>query len=502
MSRFGNRQVWLEWAIPVALGTLAATLLFHNLGAGSLLNSDDPIYAGIARDAYRSGEFLDFSYQGSVVFEKPPLFFWMLSASYAMLGTNDLAARVPDAACSLGLLVLLFFLVRGRRKGLGFGGLLGGTTTVLFLLSSGQYYLNSRRVMTDLPFWLFTFLFLLLFVRDRTVRGRVLAGVALGLAVMVKGPAVAVPVAAVALYFVFSGEVRRWRAVDWLAFVLPVALVAGWWHVYQLANHGADFLGTYLGYHAMERITSSLVTETGPLFYVQRLFELEGPLMGGLVLLGVVLAALRAVRSKDPADKVLALFLALYLPLIVLMKTRLEHYLLPVVIVSILSLGRTVAALGERLKDGWPQGAAAAVVATLAVVMFMKNNTFNLASSDYSPSTRELAVAAGEVERPLVTFNVYAPAAGWYADRKVQVWSTDERLCGHLQSIDMLKRSGFVWCADGKEVAQALAARRPVVLCRRASVPELELYLGPRGTGAAKRREAGNMVGLFPQSGK
>ena len=502
MSGYDNRQVWVARAIPVVLGALAAVLLLHNLDTGSLLNSDDPIYADIARDAYRSGEFLDFSYQGSVVFEKPPLFFWMLSASYALLGTNDLAARLPDAVCSLGLLALVFFLVRGRREGLRFGGLLGGTATVLFLLSSGQYYFNSRRVMTDLPFWLFVFLFLLLFARDKTVRGKILAGSALGLAVMVKGPAVAVPVLAAALYFVFSGEVRRWRVGDWLAFVLPVLLVAGWWHGYQLAVHGTDFLGTYLGYHAMARITSSLVTETGPLFYVERLFALEGPLLGGFVLLGIALTLVRALRSRDPAETVLAIFLALYIPLIVLMKTRLEHYLLPVVIVSMVSLGRTVAALGERLRDGWPQGLVAAVVAILAVAMFLGNNTFHLASSDYSHSTRELATAAGEVDRPLVTFNVYAPAAGWYADRKVQTWSTDERLCGHLQSIDMLKRSGFVWCADGGEVVQGLAARRPVVLCRRASFPELEGYLKLGGMKGARRRDAGNMVGLFPDGSR
>ncbi len=501
MARYDNKQLWAARAIPVVLGGLAAVLLCHNLDAGSLLNSDDPIYAGIARDAYRSGEFLDFSYQGSLVFEKPPLFFWMLSASYSLLGVNDLAARFPDAVCSFGLLALLFVLVRGKREGLRFGGLLGGTATVLFLLASGQFYFNSRRVMTDLPFWLFVFLFLLLFARDKTVRGRILAGLALGLAVMVKGPAVAVPVAAAFLYFVFSGDIRRWRVGDWLAFVLPALLVAGWWHGYQIAVHGTDFLGTYLGYHAVARITSSLVTETGPLFYLERLFDLEGPLLGGIVLLGLILAPLRAVRSRDPAELVLTIFLALYIPLIVLMKTRLEHYLLPVVIVAIVFLGRTVAAFGERLRDGWPQAVGAAVVSILAVAIFLGNNSFHLASSDYSHSTRELATAAGKVDRPLVTFNVYAPAAGWYADRKVQTWSTDERLCGHLESIDMLRRSGFVWCADGAEVVRGLSTSRPVVLCRRASYPELEGYVRQGEMGVARRREVGNLVALFPDGG-
>lgn len=498
MGRHDNNQLWPVRAIPVVLAGLAAVLLCHNLDTGSLLNSDDPIYAGIARDAYRSGEFLDFSYQGSLVFEKPPLYFWMLSGAYSLLGVNDLAARLPAAVCSLGLLGLLFFLVRGKGEGLKFGGLLGGTATVLFLLASGQFYFNSRRVMTDLPFWLFVFLFLLLFARDKTTRGRILAGLALGLAVMVKGPAVAVPVAAAFLYFVFSGDVRRWRLREWLSFVLPPVLVAGWWHGYQIAVHGTDFLGTYLGYHAVARITSSLVTETGPLFYVERLFDLEGPILGGIVLFGIVLAPLRAVRSRDPAEMLLTIFLALYIPLIVLMKTRLEHYLLPVVIVSITMLGRTIAALGERLKDGWPQAAAAAVVSILAVSMFLGNNAFHLASSDYSHSTRELATAAGKVDRPLVTFNVYAPAAGWYADRKVQTWSTDERLCGHLESIDMLRRSGSVWCTDGAEVVRALSANGLVVLCRRASFPELEGYVKRGGTGSLERKESGNMVGLFP----
>ena len=472
-------------AIHLVIFGLCGVLLVWNLWGGSLLNSDDPIYASIAREAHQSGEYLDLKYQGHLLFEKPPLFFWLVSASYSIFGVNDFAARLPDALASLALLVLVYLLAVQRRtqsevdEGPRPPVFVGGLCAVGLLLASSQYFLNSRRVMTDLPFWLTVFSFLALLGNERGKKQIALGALFLGLAVMLKGPAVVVPVGAAGVWLLLSGRLRRWRAWDWAALLVPPTLVAGWWHLLQFFRYGTEFVGTYLGYHAVERLTSSLVTETKPWFYLERLFDFEGPVLGILLLVGLVLAVLLAVRRRDSVDSLLALFAVLYLALILVMKTRLEHYVLPLLVIGAIYVGRGVQIVADRFRGHWKQWALPIFLAALCLFSFMQNNRYHLGTSEYSHNTRILSTLVRGHPGKLVAFNLYAPAAGWYADKPMQTWSTERKLCGHLQSIDMLQRSAFVWCPPREPLRNRLHDERPILLTRRSSWPELKELLGP-----------------------
>lgn len=478
-----TKRHFASFVIHLLVFGLCGVLLVWNLWGGSLLNSDDPIYASIARGAYETGEHLDLKYQGHLLFEKPPLFFWLVSSGYSLFGVNDFAARLPAALASLLLLIVVCVLVRsGERPGDGSvtSRRLAGFGAVMLLMASSQYYLNSRRVMTDLPFWLTVFAFFALLAGAQTWKRIGLAGVFLGLAVMLKGPAVVVPVGATAVWLLLSGRIRQWRAKEWLALIVPPILVAGWWHVWQFVRYGTDFLGTYLGYHAVDRLTSSLVTETRPWFYLERLFELEGPVMALLFLTGLVLLVLLAVGKRRPLDLLLGLFSLLFLALIVVMKTRLEHYVLPLLVIAAIYVGKGVHVVGRHAGHGWKQWALPGALAAMCVFSFAQNNRYNLMSSEYSHNTRVLSMLMHNRPGKLVTFNLYAPAAGWYANKPVQTWSTDRKLCGHLESIDMLKRSNAVFCPHKDVLARRLHEERPLLLTRRSSWPVLKRLLGPR----------------------
>lgn len=508
---------------------VSAVVLFWNLDGGSLLNSDDAIYAAMARDAWRSGDYMSFRYLGRVVYEKPPLLFWMLSACFEFLRPCDLAARIPDALCALALLATVTMITVGGSRGINsrkgdprvndWGT--GFLAAPAFLLATSLFYFNARRVMTDVPFWLFSFLFMMMLAcpgaqnagvykdeavdpktrkgarpgneQDRPMRGSaVTAGVFAGLAVMTKGMAF-VPVAAGAgIWFVLT---RGWRTWGWKhagLFVLAFHAVAGWWHGYQIWTHGWDFVRSYLGYHAVSRITQGLITRTEPMFYARRLLDLEGSVWT-IVLVGGIAAALAvALARRRSIDIMLASFTCVYLPLILLMQTRLEHYLLPLLVVSAVYQGRGVQFLESfmalklrgRVQHNRLIAATGIVGGALAVcgIFFAAHNGFHMMSGEYSRGYKILTQEAARLGRPIIAFNDYNVITHWYADHPVYAWSTDSRLCSILESTDMLRRSHYYWCPETEnDLVKEIVRTRPILLARTSGAEEVKKLLARRG---------------------
>ena len=74
---------------------------------GSHFDSDDTLYAEMAREMVNSGNLLDNQWSGTVLFEKPPLYLWSLAISGHLLGWDEAAMRLPGTLFSIGLLVSL-----------------------------------------------------------------------------------------------------------------------------------------------------------------------------------------------------------------------------------------------------------------------------------------------------------------------------------------------------------------------------------------------------------
>lgn len=501
-NKTDHRQVWASYALMAMLAALACLALFYDLSGGSLFNSDDPIYASIARDMYRSGNMLDLTYQGQLIFEKPPFLFWCISLFYSILGVNDLSARLPDVLSALGVLGAVFLLARRDNQSGPLRRALPGLFAAAFLLSSFLFYFNARRVMTDMPFLLFVLLFFYFLSSARTAVNLSLAGLFGGLSMLTKGTAFAVPLFAAAIWVFASGAWRQWRFKDWLWFLGPLAVVGGSWHLYEVGVHGGEFLGTYLGYHAVSRLSSSLVGDTGPGYYVSLMLDLEGPVYTLLVASGVTLAFLSAALEKRKTDLLLAIFLALYLVLIVLMKTRLDHYILPVLVVAAIYVGRGLCLAADAVVGWsgkpWLRLVTVGVGAWAIFWMFQQHNHQAMVSADFSPATRELASGIAEYEGPLVVFNVYNPTIGWYADKPVQVWSLNPVQCEVLSSIDMLRRADFVWCPTPLEIGPRLREIRPALLTTDQNQAALLSYLPGGFQGVYRERRAYNEVALIP----
>src|SRR2546426_8692591 len=96
------------------------------------------------------GDWVQPRLNGVVYYEKPPLLYWSVAASYRLFGRTEGASRVPSAAAYVATVAVTFFLARE---------LLGAATAPLaalvFATSAGPF-LYGRFLFTDTLFvlWL------------------------------------------------------------------------------------------------------------------------------------------------------------------------------------------------------------------------------------------------------------------------------------------------------------------------------------------------------------
>ena len=447
----------------VALMLLCASfVLFPSLGMGSIFSSDDAIYAQMAREMVNSGSWLEPTWLGAPIFDKPPLLFWLLGAFGSLFGFSEFVLRLPGA---LGALVCIYYVIQLvdltaetdsiRRQPLR------GWVALALTLASVTFVMNVRRPMADplLVAALLAHVTYGLRAVDDEPGAAIKAGIALGFGLLAKWVAVG-PVALV----VGVGWLVR-RRVGPLLISSAVALtVAGPWHLWMSVRHGNDFWNTYLGYHVIGRASSALVGHDDPLYYVRVLAEQDG-LVSGVLFLGVLMACLRVIvrpRPMELGSLALAWVIAsIAVTLVVLhvASTRLFHYLLPVMPLAAVAATASV--------DRLPQPALAyRILGSLAVLGFLMGPLYpHLLAPDYGSRSATLVdrhLNTMPEDARLVIWEDYDPATIWYADKPAEFYSADERFYSAQMSVDMMRRSGAVVWADDLARDALIAAEEPI----------------------------------------
>ena len=105
--------LWTLAAIAF-IAALAAALRLYALGDGGS-HPGLAIYTSISSNMARSpGAWLYPSMlaDGSILADKPPAFFWLQGAFFALFGSSNLVARLPNALAGVASVILLFLIVR------------------------------------------------------------------------------------------------------------------------------------------------------------------------------------------------------------------------------------------------------------------------------------------------------------------------------------------------------------------------------------------------------
>ena len=328
--------------ISVGILVIVALLRFVNLGFLDLQAWDEAIYAVRAEGILRFGGFLDqtpFAIGGLYSSFHPPLYVWLTSLSFALFGVTEFAARFFSAFFG-GLTILVIYRI-GRNlqsKHLGF-------------LAAMIYALNpfvtvfARQGQFDTTLVFFLSLCILLYQRmeaDNRVRSALLAGLALGLALMTKlFVGLGVPLAYVLWRMLIPKGSQR---SPWSLFVISLGvsfIVAAPWHIYMTLTQGAgDPLFFLQASSILDRSLHGIEGNAKPLeglYYVNQLVVLFS---FGVIWFGYGLY--RIFKTRDPQWLLLASWFTVYFVVFTLMRTKLDFYLLPMLVPASLISGRII----------------------------------------------------------------------------------------------------------------------------------------------------------------
>ena len=215
---------WLIWLL-----VLVAVV---DIAVFGLTDLDEGFYASVAWEMRQRGDLLTPTFQSEPWFEKPPLLYWLMVASMRLFGENEFALRLPSV-----LMYALTLVALGVWGNLRFGHGMGTLAGALFGVAPLSLLL-ARMAITDMALCFFLLLAVIALweARERPLLWSVMGGVALGLAVLTKGP---FGLGLVGLLYVWHARMLRFR---WALGALGVALlVAMPWYVGVYWQHGTEF---------------------------------------------------------------------------------------------------------------------------------------------------------------------------------------------------------------------------------------------------------------------
>jgi 4-amino-4-deoxy-L-arabinose transferase-like glycosyltransferase len=244
----------------LALG-LSAAPYFVNLGTSSLWDTNEAFYAETPREMIESGNFTDPTFNYLPRLNKPPLSYWIVAGSYRLFGISEGAERVPIAFGAVILMATAFAL--GRAAASSEAGLI----SAIALAANPRFLFFARRIIIDVYIAMFLALALLFFALalraiDRGERFRrglylVMMYVAIGLAVITKGPVgVVLPAFTFLLFVLITKRFSLFREMMLPAGLVLVAVIVLPWYVSVYVNHGWRYIATFLLGDNLSRYTS------------------------------------------------------------------------------------------------------------------------------------------------------------------------------------------------------------------------------------------------------
>lgn len=265
-----------------------AAFLFLSVGISQLAVTDpvESNYALTASEMVRSGDWISPQIYGIYWYDKPIFLYWLLSLSYELLGTTDLAARLPAVlfgAASCALAAWFALHQTGRR-----------TTAILFAAMTAtalSFWLISRSVITDQPLYFFSgaSLFFAYIGLTEEKKGYVIAAYVMAAgAVLTKGP---VGIVLPGFFLLLFTAIQR--RPEYLKRLFPPVgiglfiLLCLSWYGPMYSRHGMDFINGLLGFNNVVRATVSEHPEYDVWYYYlilvpASLLPWTGPCLYGL----------------------------------------------------------------------------------------------------------------------------------------------------------------------------------------------------------------------------
>jgi len=240
-------------AMLIALAIVGLYLLIST--RTTLWDRDEPRFARAVVEMVESGNYLVPTLNGRLWADKPILFYWLLSVPVRLFGPTELALRL-FAAIGTATTCLLTFFIAGRL----FNARAGLWAMVILATSLMMFATGSIATIDAVLLPVLTAIMLIFTLAMTAGRCRfyhvIAIGVALGLAMLAKGPMAALPVFAM-LATGWLSRKRLPRPGRWLwqlaiAVLLGAVIFSAWAIPADRATNG-EFLRIFFGRHVLGR---------------------------------------------------------------------------------------------------------------------------------------------------------------------------------------------------------------------------------------------------------
>jgi 4-amino-4-deoxy-L-arabinose transferase-like glycosyltransferase len=239
-------------AVYLALLVFAAVVIFAGINALPLVDPDEVFYAQTAREMLDGGSLLTPLLFGQPNFEKPPLTYWLLVASFKLFGVHAASARLAPAIFGLlGALATYLFAKRILPK--------GTAALAALILATGMLYLGQCiALLTDMVFSVLVagslYCFYLWFAEKRDAFLHLFA-LLLALAVLTKGPAgFVIALLGIVLFLRVTANNAALKSFIFHPWWLVFTAVALPWYLYAAITYGRAFTWEFLVHDNWHRI--------------------------------------------------------------------------------------------------------------------------------------------------------------------------------------------------------------------------------------------------------
>jgi 4-amino-4-deoxy-L-arabinose transferase-like glycosyltransferase len=350
---------------------LFAFVVFHCFFTGldkvGLVGPDEPRYASIARAMARSGDWVTPRLNGAPWFEKPPLYYWSAAIGFRLFSSPEVASRAPSglfALCAVLATALLALRIYGETTARAIAWMLPATVGMIGF---------ARAAATDMPFAACLALAMCaaarLVLEEQPAHEMAWAaafGVALGLAVLAKGPAaILLAGGSTALWAFTRKELRRSLRLFHPLAIGSFLLVALPWYA-LCAMRNPDFLRVFLMEHNVERFLTNRYQHPQPFWFFLPILLLA-VFPWTLLLIPAASDGWRALRNSEWRKSPSAYFAAWVLfPFLFFSasQSKLPGYILPAVPPLVLLLARALAG-GKENTAPFPRSRILLIAAAL-----------------------------------------------------------------------------------------------------------------------------------------
>jgi 4-amino-4-deoxy-L-arabinose transferase-like glycosyltransferase len=307
-----------KWLNIIVIICVAGLITFLYLGNAPLLDPDEPVYAQTALEMLQHEDFISPRIYGDFWYDKPPMYYWLVAASFKLFGVGEFAARFPSALLAVLGSVLIYLC--GRKLFTERAGFL----SALILSTSIEYFYLSKAAVTDITLTFFLTAALLAFLQEKYY----LLYICMALAVVTKGPiGILLCGGIIMLYLLLTGNLAQLKRMKLGSGIALFTVVAAPWYLSMYYYHGMDFINTFLGFHNITRFLQPEHTGTRWYYYIPVLIIGFFPWTAFLPQ-----AAIAGVREQGTAKNAVY-FLLVWLSVVFLFftfsQTKLVSYILP-----------------------------------------------------------------------------------------------------------------------------------------------------------------------------